>query len=130
MSRRVYFILSFSLFLIFISAVGICTFLSSNRSGVYVYTSKSASNEQILTGNNSYSSVTSVSDLPAGTLINISTADTDELCLLPGIGPSLAAAIIDYRTENGNFTSSEDVMLVPGIGEGRYAAIADYICTD
>ena len=61
-------------------------------------------------------------------LVNINTADADELDTLPGIGPVLAQAIIDDREANGSFTSIEDIMRVSGIGEAKYANIKDLIC--
>ncbi|MCA9859741.1 MAG: ComEA family DNA-binding protein [Thermomicrobiales bacterium] len=48
-------------------------------------------------------------------LIDINTANADELDRLPGIGPALADAIIEYRTENGPFTSVDQLARVPGI---------------
>ena len=62
-------------------------------------------------------------------LININTATLEQLDTLPGIGPKLAQAIIDYRTEYGNFESPEDLLHVPGIGEKKLAAIIDLITT-
>ena len=43
---------------------------------------------------------------PSGGLININTASATEFETLSGIGEVLAAAIVDYRTENGPFASS------------------------
>lgn len=60
-------------------------------------------------------------------LININTADATLLETLPGIGPTLAADIIAYRTQNGPFTTLEELMNVPGIGEGRYADLEGLI---
>jgi len=53
---------------------------------------------------------------PAGEPVNINTADVELLQELPGIGPTTAQAIIDYRTENGPFTRIDDLLKVPGIG--------------
>ncbi len=53
--------------------------------------------------------------LPGGP-VNINTADAVLLDLLPGIGPTTAQNIIDYREENGPFEQIEDLLKVPGIG--------------
>lgn len=47
--------------------------------------------------------------------INVNTASAGELDSLPGIGPALADAIIEYRTENGPFGSIDEVARVPGV---------------
>jgi competence protein ComEA len=46
---------------------------------------------------------------------------------LPGVGPALAAAIIEYRTEHGPFTSVEQLQEVPGIGERRLAQLSELV---
>ena len=56
-------------------------------------------------------------------LININSADADELVLIPGIGPAKAEAIVTFRNENGPFEHIEDIMLVPGIKGGTYDKI-------
>ena len=61
-------------------------------------------------------------------LVNINTADADELMTLPGIGSSRAQAIIEYREANGGFAAVEDVMNVSGIKASAYAKIKDLIC--
>ncbi len=60
-------------------------------------------------------------------LININTAGQAQLEELPGIGPALAQRIIDHRTKNGPFLSTEDIMAVSGIGEKRYEQLKDII---
>ncbi len=61
--------------------------------------------------------------------VNINTADSATLESLPGIGPSLAQRIIDYRQSHGPFERIEDVMKVSGIGEATFEGIQDLITT-
>jgi len=56
-------------------------------------------------------------------LININQADTVLLETLPGIGPSYAQKIIDYREKNGGFKSIEELMAVSGIGKSLFSQI-------
>ncbi len=49
--------------------------------------------------------------------IDINTAGIDELAKLPGIGPSKAKSIVDYREKHGKFRTYEDLLNVSGIGE-------------
>lgn len=60
-------------------------------------------------------------------LININTASLEELDSLPGIGPSIAQRIIDYREENGPFQVIDDIMNVSGIGPSTFDQIKDLI---
>ena len=60
-------------------------------------------------------------------LININTADAALLDSLPGIGPSYAARIIDYRTTHGPFARIEDIQNVSGIGPSTFADIKSFI---
>ncbi len=60
-------------------------------------------------------------------LININTADAEQLQMLDGIGEELAGAIIDYRITWGDFTSIEEIREVDGIGEGIFNKIKDKI---
>lgn len=60
-------------------------------------------------------------------LININTATLEELDSLPGIGPTVAQNIIDYREENGPFQQIEDVLNVSGIGPAAFENIKDLI---
>lgn len=61
--------------------------------------------------------------------ININTATQTELETLPGIGPSTALKILDYRKENGKFNTIEDIKKVNGIGESKFSKIKDLIKT-
>jgi len=66
----------------------------------------------------------------AADLININTASLAELDTLPGIGPSKAQAIIDYRNINGDFVAIEDIKNVSGIGDATFNNIKDLIAVD
>jgi competence protein ComEA len=61
--------------------------------------------------------------------ININTANSAELETLPGIGPSIAQRICEYRQLYGAFVQIEDIMQVSGIGEATFAKIKDRITT-
>ena len=60
-------------------------------------------------------------------LVNINLAGPEELETLPGVGPSTAAAIIEYREASGPFTSVEQLIDVTGIGEAKLAALIDLV---
>ncbi len=60
-------------------------------------------------------------------IININTATLEELDALPGIGPSIAQRIIDFREQNGAFKQIEDVKKVRGIGDALFGDIKDMI---
>lgn len=65
---------------------------------------------------------------PSGNgLVNINQASLQELETLPGIGPSLAQAIIDHRELIGSFNRIEDITDVPGIGPAKFEALKDLI---
>jgi len=62
-----------------------------------------------------------------GGLVNINRATVEELdARLPGIGPSLAQQIVEYRTAHP-FGKKEDIKEVSGIGDKRYEALKDLI---
>lgn len=59
--------------------------------------------------------------------IDLNTATADELEGLPGIGPTLAAAIIEERDRRGGFTDVGQLRQVPGIGDRRFAQVRDRV---
>ena len=63
----------------------------------------------------------------AGSLININTATVQTLQELPGIGPAYARRIVEWRDQNGNFTSKEQLLEIRGIGEKRLSTIKPLI---
>ncbi|MGX4669655.1 helix-hairpin-helix domain-containing protein [Cerasibacillus sp. JNUCC 74] len=77
--------------------------------------------------NNEDSAISTTSGAATTEKININQATTEEIEELNGIGPSKAAAIIQYREENGMFKQMEDLLNVSGIGEKTLEAIQDDI---
>ena len=69
----------------------------------------------------------SVGGDPASSIVNLNTASARELEVLPGIGPTTAQAIIQYREENGPFESVEELLKVQGIGDAKLNAIRELI---
>lgn len=63
----------------------------------------------------------------SGEKININTASESELCQIPGVGTTRAAAIVAYREAHGAFQKTEDIMKVSGIKEGTFEKIKDSI---
>ncbi len=59
--------------------------------------------------------------------VNLNTADPEALETLPGIGPSIAAAIVRYRQENGFFSRVEGLLDVPGIGEAKLEQLSSLV---
>ncbi len=62
----------------------------------------------------------------AASPIDVNTATAAELQALPGIGPSLARAIVAYRTQNGPFGSLSELENVPGIGPSKLSQIRSH----
>lgn len=59
--------------------------------------------------------------------VNLNTADVEALDTLPRVGPAIAQRIIEWREENGRFTSVDDLMAVPGIGEKMLSSLRDLV---
>ena len=64
------------------------------------------------------------SSASTGQVININTASQTDLTTLPGVGPSKAAAIIEYRQANGVFSACSDLQRVRGIGDATVKNIS------
>ena len=65
-------------------------------------------------------------DLPAA-LINLNTATEPELETLPGVGPVTAAAILEWRSEHGAYTSVDELLEIDGIGDATLADLAPLV---
>ncbi len=55
--------------------------------------------------------------------VNVNQADATQLEALNGVGPAIAAKIVEWRTQNGPFKSVEDLAQVPGIGPKKLEAM-------
>ncbi len=64
-----------------------------------------------------------------GDLVDLNTADGPTLETLPRIGPALAQRIIEWREQNGGFSSVDDLLAVPGIGDKMLDALRDLVTT-
>lgn len=64
---------------------------------------------------------------PGTSIVNINTAGPEQLDSLPGVGPSTAQKIVDYREANGDFKSIEELKNVSGIGDKKFESLKDHI---
>jgi competence protein ComEA len=60
-------------------------------------------------------------------LVNLNTASQAELEELPGVGPVTATSIIEWRTDNGAFSTVDELIEVSGIGEVTLAELRDLV---
>jgi len=60
-------------------------------------------------------------------LTNINTATVEDLDKLPGVGPSMAQRILDYRTKNGPFSSVDELDNVEGIGPKKLENLRELV---
>lgn len=60
--------------------------------------------------------------------VSLNSATAEQLMTLPGVGPSTAQKIIDYRESHGFFVSFEDLLDVKGIGPSKYEKLKEFIC--
>ena len=65
--------------------------------------------------------------LAAARRMPLNDAPAETLARLPGIGPAMAARIVEYRRANGPFTDPEQLLDVPGIGPKTYASIKQHL---
>lgn len=65
--------------------------------------------------------------LTPGQTLDVNTASAEELVQLPGVGPSLAQRIVDYRLANGPFQTADDLQNVPGIGPSKFDRLAPFV---
>lgn len=59
--------------------------------------------------------------------LDLNQADAQALQTLPGIGEVLAARILEYREQNGDFASVEELMAVDGLGAAALSRLRPYV---
>jgi competence protein ComEA len=64
---------------------------------------------------------------PAGALVNLNTATSEQLDTLPGVGPVTAQKILDWRAAHGAFSSVEELLEIDGIGEKTLAELVPHV---
>jgi len=68
-----------------------------------------------------------VSKLQPGQSVDVNTASEGDLERLPGVGPSLARRIVEYRQANGPFATPDDLQNVSGIGPSKFAKMEAFV---
>ncbi len=73
------------------------------------------------------STTTPTGPQPPTTPLNLNTATAPQLDALPGVGPVLAQRILDYRTQNGPFTTVDQLQEVPGVGPKKFDSLKPHV---
>jgi comEA protein len=76
------------------------------------------------------SSVAFAADEKASGVVNINTAGSEQLQMLPRVGPALAERIIEFRESHGPFGSIDELVAVKGIGETSLDKLTPFVTTD
>jgi comEA protein len=64
--------------------------------------------------------------LPAAA-VDLNAASLEQLQELPGVGPSTAQAIVDFREKSGAFKRPEDLLAIHGISKAKFEKLRPYI---
>jgi len=73
------------------------------------------------------SALSSATKKPPDRLIDLNVANEKELEELPGIGPTTAKAIIQFREKSGRFKRVEDLLVIRGISEEKLKKLRPYV---
>jgi competence protein ComEA len=68
-----------------------------------------------------------IANTTSANAIDINTATVTELENLPHVGPKTAAAIVQFRNDNGPFRRTEYLMRIRGISEKHFAELRPFI---
>ena len=64
---------------------------------------------------------------PPARPVDLNTATAKELEQLPGVGPTTAKAIVDFRSKGGHFRRVTDLLVIRGISEAKLKKMRPYI---
>ncbi len=128
MNRTTAFILSICLSLSYLAWIG-CSHFTFFPSAGYRIRSGTVQEDLLYAGRDRPAAADQTRELLPGESIDINTADSAALQRLPGIGPVLSDAIVQYRESFGLFQEPEDLMNVPGIGGKTFSLVREYITT-
>ncbi len=87
-------------------------------------------NKKINSPNHNPTTYTKATKYPAGTIVELNTADTTILKMVPGIGSTFARRIVRFRDLLGGFYSVEQLREVYGIDEERYQLLRKWFHVD
>jgi competence protein ComEA len=62
--------------------------------------------------------------------LNLNTATVKQLEALPGVGPTLAKRIVEFRTKKGGFKRVEELLAIPGISEKKWKALREHLTVE
>lgn len=94
--------------------------------GISVFTARE--NIPLITAADVHPSVTEIAYREL--LVNINTADINELMTVKGIGEATAEKIVAYRNENGSFETVDELTEINGIGEKKLEQFRPFLVTE
>jgi comEA protein len=119
------------LFLIVTFVVGVGVWTYRNRWAPLPELSEARRVEQKATPTTDKKIETRKADTKSGQeTIILNDADREELESLPGVGPVIAARIIEYRERHGGFNALEELIEVKGIGQQTVERLKPYLKLD
>ena len=129
-----------AIFLLAATAVFLCAVLLTTLSGrkpagsyqvsTEYETAASAAAQSQETSDTAGAAQGGTEEAPRGEKLSLNSASAQELETLPGIGPTLAGRIVDWRQANGPYKTEEDLLNVKGIGEKTLEKIRDLVTVE